>query len=478
MNLEEDFYKVITENRLFNENESILIAFSAGPDSLCLYYLLKSIQKKMNLTLSLAHINYNLRGAESESEASWIENFAVKEEIPLYQKSIHINSKKNLQEKARDIRYHYFEELYKDRKYNSLALGHHLDDQMETLFIKMLRASSISSLNCMELQSFRRKLSIVRPLLFYTKRQILAYLNENNIFYFTDSSNFKDDYLRNKIRLKILPEIEKAVPDYHKKLQNLIGIFKEQTDFLQKETSKAINRIVKKKESYNYEIALDDFRVLEPLIQKQVLINLFNTFQLSNITLTKHEIERLVKDISLQSDQGSTLLFSKKGMEIIRVYDTLKLIFLENKITKLPLDINNFNFLYTLFLSNNFLELLKVQLVNRAEINLSPEKSLFRIKLDYNKIQNGLNLRHFIQGDRICLNSKIANKKLSDIFIDLKIPKNERSRVVILCDGRKVIGFFHNNPAIHRLSTEYYVTDFTENIVLMDYFIEKSKLNE
>ncbi|MCG9879391.1 MAG: tRNA lysidine(34) synthetase TilS [Bacteroidia bacterium] len=204
MNLLKEFQSFVQNNSLFEPNHKLLVAVSGGVDSMVLLHLLK-LQK---YEVSCAHVNFNLRGIESEADAQFVKNYCTQNHIPYYHKSFDTlsfkeASGKGTQEAARILRYQWFDELVQTESFNYLVTAHHANDQAETILFNLIRGAGAKGLAGI----LPKRDYIVRPLLFAKKQDLLDYAKEQQIVFRTDASNDSDDYSRNYIRHQILPKI-------------------------------------------------------------------------------------------------------------------------------------------------------------------------------------------------------------------------------------------------------------------------------
>ncbi len=177
------------------------MAVSGGPDSLCLLDVLYLFSQKFGFSLHVAHVNYRLRGNDSELDEALVRARAKTYGLTLsvlHPKQPHLG---NLEEKLRDIRYHFFEKVRRTQKATLIAVAHHEDDQAETLLLRLLRGSGTTGLSSMR----PKQGAIVRPLLEQSREDIIRYLNERGLSYRTDQSNNDQTLLRNQIRHELIP---------------------------------------------------------------------------------------------------------------------------------------------------------------------------------------------------------------------------------------------------------------------------------
>lgn len=192
------------KNDLWKKGDKIVVGVSGGPDSVCLLHLLVFLAPKCDFSLRIAHVNYGLRGNDSEMDEAFVRSLGQKYNLPV--NVIRANKLKNSSEEVmRDFRYAFFEKLRKKYNFNLVAVAHNRDDQVETVFMRILRGSGMKGLSAMR----ARNNYVIRPLLEISRQIILAYLKENNLKYRIDRSNKDTKYLRNNIRNRLIPYLER-----------------------------------------------------------------------------------------------------------------------------------------------------------------------------------------------------------------------------------------------------------------------------
>ena len=202
-------------DKLNFSRKKLLVAVSGGVDSMVLCYLLN----KLNLNFSIAHVNYNLRGNDSHLDEKFISEYSNKNQIDLFLKNVDLSSQNNsIQNKARDIRYAFFKEILSKYNFDFILTAHHLDDNIETIFLNISREKKNSTFTGMNVVND----SIIKPLLFIEKKDILNYAKQNNILWREDSSNAQNKYLRNYIRNIVIPSFRKINNNYK---SNFIDLF-------------------------------------------------------------------------------------------------------------------------------------------------------------------------------------------------------------------------------------------------------------
>ncbi len=208
--------KFIKKHGLLEEGSRVLVACSGGPDSVALADILRTL----GYSIGLAHMNYGMRGADSEADAQLVEQLAQQWNVPFHSIKAHrlgfdAHDKANFQERARDIRYRWLQQVRQDENYDKIATAHQLDDQVETILMRLFRGTSLKGL--VGIPPSRE--DIIRPLLCIPRAMIVEYLQQKNLPYRIDHTNLTEDYLRNRIRHRILPTIQAVFPAWDRAIR-------------------------------------------------------------------------------------------------------------------------------------------------------------------------------------------------------------------------------------------------------------------
>ena len=402
-------------NLEINKNEYLVVATSGGPDSMALLHLLKNNGYKV----ICAHVNHNLRSV-SDEEYIFVENYCKENSIIFEGMKIESYTNNKFTEmEARIKRYDFFENIL--NKYNSkiLCTAHHGDDLIETVLMRIIRGSNLNGYKGFNKISKFKDYNIIRPLIFYTKKAIENYVSENNIPCVYDESNKSKKYTRNRIRLDILPLLKQEEKNIHKKVLE----FSEELNDIQEYISEQVNKTIKNIYKENI-LDLIKYNKLNKLIKKKVLETiLFNIYNDEISLINKNHIKEIEKIINLKGNKEISL---PNNIIIKKQYE--KLIFTENKKN------NSESYKYIL---ENYID---IENYGRIEyISDTVEKSNYVIKLNSKDISLPLIIRNKKDGDSIKVKNLNGSKKIKNIFIDEKLPKEERNFYPVLTDSKGII---------------------------------------
>ena len=255
----------IEDDFSFNKGDIIVVGCSTGPDSMALVDMLLKIRNKYDLKLIIAHVNHNVR-KESYQEAEFLKEYCLNNDLLFETMIIENYGDDNFHNEARNIRYRFFEDVV--NKYNAsyLMTAHHGDDLMETILMRIVRGSNLAGYGGFKKEVVMNNYKIIRPLLNYTKQELENYDKENNVTFYVDASNSKDDYTRNRYRKYVLPFLKEEDKNVHLKFLKFSNTLSEANRFIEKTRNNAINKVME-----NDKIVIDKFLELDSYIQKEIL---------------------------------------------------------------------------------------------------------------------------------------------------------------------------------------------------------------
>ena len=235
--LRERVFRYISEQHLIEQGDTVIAGVSGGADSVCLLFLLLDLKERLQINVTVLHIEHGIRGERSRQDAHFVEELCKTHDIPFQVRSVNATEyagehKVTLEEAARILRYEAFAEVaatYGDA-HVKIAVAHHRDDQAETVLFQMARGSGLHGLGGMHPKRDR----IIRPLLTCSRRDLELYLSENNLPYVTDETNQDNQYARNRIRNVILPELKEIQPGCIDHIAAAAGELQEIDAFIKK----------------------------------------------------------------------------------------------------------------------------------------------------------------------------------------------------------------------------------------------------
>lgn len=389
------------------KNTKSLLAVSGGVDSIVLAHLFS----KSKFNFSIAHCNFNLRGKDNESDALLIKKLAKSFNVDLFIKKFDTIKyskvhKFSIQMSAREIRYKWFEELLIKNNISKIVTAHHLNDQLETFLINLGRGTGIEGLIGIPESS-----KLIRPLLSFTKEEVLKYAKQNKLKWNEDNSNSKNDYLRNSLRNLVVPELKKIIPDIEKKFQKTIYNIGLANNALIHQVEDFKKTFFNKTE-FGIDIKLSDLEKIKP--KDFFLHAIFKEYGFTNPT----ELNKLI-------DSSPGKIISSKSFELLRDRDCF---ILRKKTTK-------DNRLYKINLKPQ-----KLKSPFNIEISLDPfEDNINSIEVDSSLLNSTLEIKRPFTGAFFYPLGMSGKKKLSKYFKDEKLSKYEKENIWILTSNNQVV---------------------------------------
>lgn len=426
------FNNYVVENRLIEKKSKILVGFSGGPDSTALLLALLMIKDSLDLSILVAHVNYNLRGDDSKADEAFVRDFCFSHNLYLVINRVEIDADTNIEATARDIRMNYFYSLLKDYKLDAIALGHNYSDNAETIMMNLIRGAGITGLRGI-LPKYKK---IIHPLLSFTRQEICQFLLSENIPWREDKSNQESSFTRNKIRNDLFPWIEENLnPAVIDKLVALSGMMIETEDFIEDYLERSFKRFVVKQNDEKIVLSLKTIlhtkRILRYYIFKKCLYQLRGTdsdIYQNNIL----EIENIL------SSDGSKMLNLPNRIYVLKEYDYL-IFTSKNPLVKQE----NIPEAKTIDSVRPRLSFGKYRIKMKRIKKLPSEKALASNKnlvfLDYDEINFPITVRNRDNGDRFIPLGLKGFKKLKDFFIDEKVSKFDRDKIPVFTDSDKII---------------------------------------
>lgn len=398
----------------FNTNDIIVVGCSAGPDSMALLHMLLVIRKKYNLSLIVAHVNHNVR-VESFDEAKFMQKYCDDNNIVFETMVIEKYGDDNFHNEARNIRYHFFEEIVKKYNANYLMTAHHGDDLMETILMRIVRGSNLNGYSGFKKIVDMGTYKIVRPLILYTKLELEKYDNDNNVPYFIDQSNLKDKYTRNRYRKYILPFLKNEDNNVHLKFYKFSENISDAERFIKRSRDNAIKRVIDGKV-----IDIEKFKLEDSFLQKEILYYLLDSFYQDDLILLNNKHIDLIMNL-IYSSKVNSFVNLPNDVVAKKSYNMLELCLVTDEITTYEIEFDD----YVTLPNNHVIE----------KIDISDDSSNNICRLNSSDVVLPLIVRTRRVGDKIKVKGMEGTRKVKDIFIDKKVKLSERDSWPIVVDS-------------------------------------------
>ncbi|WP_026450139.1 tRNA lysidine(34) synthetase TilS [Aequorivita capsosiphonis] len=429
-----NFKEHITSNFQYLLEKKLLIACSGGLDSVVLTHLMK----EAGFDIALAHCNFSLRGKESDGDEMFVIGLAKQLDISVFAETFDTHKfaeehKVSTQMAARTLRYNWFDELLRDFKFDYLLTAHHLDDDLETFFINLSRGTGLNGL----LGIPKKNNKIIRPILDFSREEILKYAKKNKLQWREDSTNQKTDYLRNKLRLEVLPQFketnETLLKNFQKTQKNL-----QASQTLVEDYMALIYNLVVSQEGDSYKINIQKLKELPHT--DQLLYELLNGFGFTEW-----------RDIShLLHAQTGKQIFSKTH-QLLKNREELIL-------SEIDLEEINETFLVS---DEGIISPINLK-IEVSEYIGETEKNLIYVSAE--TLQFPLKLRKWKSGDIFQPFGMNGKKKLSKFFKDEKIPLTEKDKTWLLLSDEKIVWVVG-----YRMDNRFRVTETTKKILQISF---------
>ena len=429
--------RAIDCHHLVEKGDRLIVGVSGGVDSMVLLHLLNTCREAFDLSLIVAHVNHGLRPVESEKEAELVQKEAARLGLPFEYGQFNVKEfqkREGLspQDAARRIRFHFFHDLLQKHDAQKIALGHHADDQVETVLLRLIRGSGLQGLKGM---LPIRDGKVIRPLLGVWEEEIQSFAMEKKIPFLSDSSNLKRDYLRNRIRLALIPLMEREYqPNFKEILLRTSNILREEDDYLEKGAEAAYQKVVRE-ERETLSFKFSEYQSLHQAIQWRVIRKILGRIYDRGVAVEEGEwsaVNEMYR--KLHQSSPSFLLELPRGAWVEKRYDAVLLG--KGKVKPfLPFDVE------LISPGRTFIREIGKEVVIE-ETDRDKFKNyrgpLNTALMDYGSLQFPLRMRNFRPGDRFYPLGAKGTQKLKNFFIDHKIPKFERPKVPLLVSGEMI----------------------------------------
>jgi len=440
--MENEFNVYLKSRKLLSPQDKVLLGVSGGMDSMVMLELFRRSGKEFGI----AHCNFQLRGSDSDADEAFVKSVAKEAGVPCYTKRFDTESYKkkhkvSIQEAARDLRHQWFEGARVKYGYNKIALAHHQDDSIETFFINLIRGTGLTGLRGI----LPQKGAVIRPLLFATRSEIHLFVTKEGLAYREDQSNQDNKYRRNKIRQEIIPILKEINPGFVKTMMGNMARLDQAERIYNEYMAKQIGQLLEIN-SKGFRISIEKLKQLKPL--EGYFYEVLRPFRFN--AAVARELLRSLDSVSGKKFFSPTHL-ALKDREYILI----------NKIQEPDLIPANCSISIEDDMVFNPIRLS----INRLTIDAADiQPDSMTANLDGDKLTYPLVVRRWEHGDSFYPLGMKGKKKLSDFFIDLKVPLSQKDNIFVLESAGEiawVIGF--------RLDNRYKISSRTQNVHLFEY---------
>ncbi len=432
--------------KLLPKNFKFIVAVSGGVDSV----VLVDLMSMLNINFSIAHCNFQLRGAESVRDEKFVKNLAEKYSCEVFIKKFDTEiyaheNKISIQVAARNLRYNWFAELQKNESIQPafILTAHHLNDNIETVFINFCRGTGIDGLT--GISGFDKERKIIRPLLNYTKQKLLNCASTKGLQFVEDSTNALNKYTRNSFRNQIIPLIQEHFPQVEENIQTNIQRLND-VAFIYHESIERLKKSLIKKVGDEVNIPIFKLKKTQPL--HTIVWEIFKDFN-----FTSHQVTEIIK--LLDANNGATILSSSHQILNNRNWFIISII------------ANKSNAHFLIEKNSAKIEFEEGQLrFEKIEHHSSFKISTYQntVTLDTKNITYPLLLRKWKTGDYFYPLGMNKKQKLSRFFINQKLSMLDKEKIWVLESNKKIVWIVG-----HRIDDRFKLISSTKNVLKITY---------
>ncbi len=462
--------QTLADHKMVAAGDILLLGISGGPDSVALLRALFELKQEFGIELVIAHLNHGTRGEESDRDAGFVKDLGETLQIKTLIEKMDVAShqaafKTSFQETARLLRLDFFQRAMSQVVASKIALGHTSDDQVETVLINLLRGSGLQGVGGMS----PVRLPYIRPLFHCSRSEIIEFLKEKKIPYCKDASNDKTDYLRNRIRLELIPFLqEKYNPRIKENLFDASGIFRADNDYLKTLEDHEFERAVLNSGlSETLHMDIPYFLGLPLALKRRLVRKAIQSIKGDLRRISFFHIQEAL-DLFEKAQQGKRITLPGY-LEILCLGDRVEFKRIQESDSSIlsadeseaidwmrPLNIPGETQVEKAGLT------LKTEIIDTVETDFSADQTN-QAFLDFDKTGEKIMVRFFQAGDRLTPLGMKGTKKLKSLFIDEKVPREIRSAIPILTTGDNDIIWVYGT----RIADAYRVTSDTSKILFI-----------
>lgn len=441
MSLEVTVKKAIVQYGMIAPGDGVVVAVSGGPDSMALLHVLYDLRDELMLRLEVAHVQHGIRGEAARQDAQFVAAVAERLGLPFHLKEINLIEtrsnlgKGNLEAMAREVRYRFLIEVARQHKLQKVATAHTQDDQAETVLMWLLRGcgrkglggmSPLRSLSATEIQPLQ-EIALIRPLLEVSREEILQYLRAKSVEYRLDRTNLDLSYLRNWIRLELIPQLKERIdPQLGNRLARQASLLRAEEEYLRSHTE-AVLKTVANGDS----LIRESFLSNDTAMQRRLLRLWIEKVRGHLRGIDFEHVEEAIRLIAVGPPQGR--LSIPGGWEFVKQYE--KILLEKRRGQGRPVCYN-----YTLRCGGE-LDVIEAGMKIESSLVASPLMPVNEMEavFDIASLPDALTVRNFRHGDRFQPLGMSGHKKVKELFIEQKVPLSVRSTLPLLSLGQEIL---------------------------------------
>lgn len=440
MFLLDEFEKYITDNELFSHEDKVLLAVSGGVDSM----VMLSLTAAAGYRFGVAHCNFSLRGKESDEDEALVEREATRLGVEFFNRRFDTTAEmertgESMEMAARRLRYEWFRELCDEHGYTVIAIAHHVNDSIETFFINMLRGTGLRGLTGINTQLGR----VVRPVMFATRRDLHDYAVAHHIPFREDSSNRSTKYLRNKVRLGLVPMLKEIKPQFTTIMRRNISRLSQAQEFIT-----ASVEIIKQE-------VIEHNNGIDTIYVNRIAASLPRNYVIYEILSSAYGFKGDVVDAlchALDSDSTGRRFYAREWVAVVDRGNVVVSRIMEDDSCETLVEQR----MQRVYAGGSalYFEYCNIDFID--SYNLGDNVAL----IDADKLQFPMRLRRWKEGDWFVPLGMSGRKKLSDYLIDKKVSIAEKKRQFVLLSGDDIVWVVGR-----RLDDRFCITRTTENVL-------------
>jgi tRNA(Ile)-lysidine synthase len=439
--LEQRVMDFIQEHNLSSAGDRLVVAVSGGGDSMCLLHILVQWRKELGVELHVAHLNHQLRGAESDSDAGYVSDLARRLDVPATIERRDVAAYRDqqgvsLEEAAREVRYSFLAEVARAIGASKVVVGHTRDDHIETIVMHLLRGAGTAGLCGLQPSSVlpygenSGQLEVVRPLLELSRQETLDYCQRYNLAPRSDSSNVSPSFLRNRVRLELLPVLRSYNPGIDKALLRLADIAGDDVSFIEKQASLLWKKLASEEDDIIY-LDMSQMVASPRAMQRQIFRRAVKQLRGNLKDVEADHIEAMVGFLSKPAGKKLCL---PDGLTLSTEYGRLVLASAQASICPLP-PLKGISSIKIPGETDLPGWRVRADIIGQV---VSDEDGL-AASFDFNRVGKELTVRQRRPGDRFQPLGMSQTKKLQDFMVDSRIPGSWRDRVPLICSPEQIL---------------------------------------